>query len=73
MSDDIVKMLRSARKVTQFNSAGQMTEFDGQPTDRELLAADEIERLRKEMKRIKDKLGDVFTETDELYQSMDEV
>ncbi len=43
---DIVERLRAPRKCTQFDSAGRMVQFDGEPTPIEIEAAAEIERLR---------------------------
>ena len=41
----IVERLRGVRRCVQFDSAGRMVAFDGEPSDLERLAADEIERL----------------------------
>lgn len=43
---DIVSRLRDTRRCVQFDSAGRMIAFDGEPSGLEREAADEIIRLR---------------------------
>lgn len=48
---DIVERLRQTRRCVQFDSAGRMVAFDGEPSNLEREAADEIEKLRRDVER----------------------
>jgi hypothetical protein len=48
---DIVDKLRSTQRVTQYDSAGRLIQFDGTPTDREREAAEHIDSLRAALRK----------------------
>lgn len=48
---DIVERLRARYNCTQFDSAGRLISFEGEPTPLDLEAADEILRLRAELEQ----------------------
>lgn len=48
----IVAKLRSTQRVHQYDAAGRLIEFDGEPTDREREAADYIEKLETGLRTI---------------------
>lgn len=43
----IVEKLRSTRRCSQFDAAGRLIEFDGEPTPLELAAAERIAELEE--------------------------
>lgn len=46
---DIVERLRGPTKVTQYDSAGRLETYEASPSQLDLDAANEIERLRREL------------------------
>lgn len=51
---DIVERLRGPTRVTQYDSAGRLETYEASPSQLDLDAANEIERLRAALRRIID-------------------